>query len=120
MEVEGYTISFNRGDQVVINIQNKTNKKFLAGDTIKFTITKKGNLTDIILQKTYTVEEEGEVYGILLTCDDTRFCPPFKSGSLTYWYEIEHNEVTTLVGFDKNGGKELILYPEAISMVEGE
>lgn len=115
MEVEGYTISFNRGDQVIINVKNKANTTFAVGDTIKFSITKKGNLTDVLLQKHYTIEEESDIFGILLTSEDTRFCPPIKTGSLTYWYEIEHNEITTLIGFDKNGGKEIIIYPEAIA-----
>lgn len=120
MEVEGYTISFNRGDQVAINIKNKSDSTFEIGDTIKFSITKKGNITDVILQKHYTIEEDSDIFTIILTSDDTRFCPPIKSGSLTYWYEIEHNEITTLIGCDKNGGKELIVYPEAISSKEGE
>ena len=120
MEVEGYTISFNRGDQVTINVKNKADSVFEVGDTIKFTITKKGNVTDVLLQKRYTIEEEGNIFSIVLTSDDTRFCPPLKTGSLTYWYEIEHNEITTLIGCDKNGGKELIIYPEAIAAEEGE
>lgn len=121
MEVEGYTISFNRGDQVIINVKNKANTTFAVGDIIKFSITKQGNITEVLLQKTFTVEEESDIFGILLTSEDTRkICPPFKSGSKTYWYEIEHNEITTLIGYDKNGGKEIIIYPEAIAAEEGE
>lgn len=120
MEVEGYTISFNRGDQVIINIKNKSNSLFEVGDKIKFSITKKGNVTDVLLTKNFVVEEESDIFSILLTSDDTRFCPPLKQGFHTYWYEIEHNEITTLIGYDKNGGKELIIYPEAIAAKEGE
>ena len=118
MEIDGYTISLNRGDEVTINIQNKENLPFMIGDIIKFSITKKGNMTDVLFQKTFTVEEENNIFGILLTSDDTRFCPPLKQGFYTYWYEIEHNEITTLVGFDKEGGKEFIIYPEAIKAEE--
>ena len=120
MEVDGYTISFNRGDQVIINVKNKANSVFEIGDTIKFSITKKGNVTDVLFQKTYNVEEESNIFGIVLTSEDTRFCPPLKTGSATYWYEIEHNNITTLIGCDKNGGKELIIYPEVIAAGEGE
>ena len=121
MEVEGYTISFNRGDQVIINVKNKADTLFEIGDTIKFSITKQGDITNVLLQKVFTVEEESNIFGVLLTPEDTRkICPPFKSGSKTYWYEIEHNEITTLIGCDKNGGKEIILYPEAIAAEEGE
>ena len=121
MEVEGYTISFNRGDQIIINVKNKADTTFAVGDTIKFSITKQGNITEVLLQKEFTVEEESDIFGILLTPEDTRkICPPFKSGSKTYWYEIEHNEITTLIRCDKNGGKEIILYPEAIAAEAGE
>ena len=89
MEVEGYTISFNRGDQVIINVKNKANTTFAIGDVIKFSITKAGDITNVLLQKSFIVEEESDIFGVLLTSEDTRkICPPFKSGSKTYWYEI--------------------------------
>ena len=56
MEIDGYTISLNRGDEVTINIQNKENLPFMVGDTIKFSITKKGNMTDVLFKKNFTVE----------------------------------------------------------------
>jgi hypothetical protein len=32
---------------------------------------------------------------------------------MTYWYEIEYNGINTLTGFDTEGAKEFVLYPEA-------
>lgn len=113
MEVEGYTISFNRGDQVTINVKNRSNCVFEIGDSVKFSIMKKGDCNTVIFQKSYTVEEESNVFSIVLTSDETRFGPALKSGFRTYWYEIEHNGIITLIGYDKKGPKELILYPEA-------
>lgn len=121
MEIEGYKISFNRGDQVAIKIRNKANTPFIVGDTIKLSITKAGDITNVLFQKVFTIDEESEIFNLILDPEDTRtICPPFKSGSKTFWYEIEHNEITTLIGCDKEGGKELVLYPEAIAAEAGE
>ena len=50
---------------------------------------------------------------IKLTSVETRIGDAFKDGSVTYWYEIELNGDTTLIGYDDEGAKKFVLYPEA-------
>ena len=53
---------------------------------------------------------------IVLTSDETKtICPAFDTGYKTFWYEIEYNGSITLIGYDDNGAKLLVIYPEAIS-----
>lgn len=104
-------IHVNRGDQMIITLNNET--PFQVGDTFKFSIMKKGNCEEVIVQKTFTVEEESNVYELVLSPEDTRIGNFIKAGFVTYWYEIEYNGINTLVGYDTTGPKEFILYPEA-------
>ena len=41
-----------------------------------------------------------------------------KSGEKKYWYEIELNDKDTLMGWDKDGAKVLVLWPEAVKAEE--
>lgn len=111
-------IHVNRGDTMQINFNQKDEgSTFYAGDIINFNIMPKGNANEIKLQKTYTIEEESPSYQIVITSEDTKsLCEPFKSGTKTFWYEIElvsGDLVNTIVGYDEAGAKEFILYPEA-------
>ena len=105
------SIHLNRGDQLIITLNNDVN--FSVGDKIKFSIMKKGNCEEILLQKTFEVETEGKIFDLVLTPEETRIGNFLKSGSMTYWYEIEYNGINTLTGFDTEGAKEFVLYPEA-------
>ena len=107
-----YTMHLNRGDQAIIRLTN-TDSTFLAGDTLVFSIMKKGNAGEIIFQKHFAIDEDTETYDIVLTSEETRIGPVIKSGNVVYWYEIEYNGINTLVGYFTDGPKELILYPEA-------
>lgn len=113
LDIRGCTISFNRGEEVAIILEKDADSLFEVGDTVKFSIMKRGDCSDVILQKIFTVEEESNTFCITLTSDETRIGPAFKTGHRTYWYEIERNESITLMGYNHRGPKELILYPEA-------
>lgn len=104
-------IHVNRGDQMIITLNNET--PFQVGDVFKFSIMKKGNCEEVLMQKIYTVEEESTSYELVLLPEDTRIGNFIKAGTATYWYEIEYNGINTLVGYDTTGPKEFILYPEA-------
>lgn len=110
-KIKGQNIHLNRGDAISITIN--CNEPFSAGDTIKFSVCKKGDYSTIIFKKEFTVIEESNSYTIELTSEDTRLGSPLKSSTAEYWYEIELNGNTTLIGFDESGAKEFILYPEA-------
>ena len=91
-----YNMYLNRGDQAIIRLTN-TDGTFHAGDTIAFSIMKKGNAGDIIFQKIFNIDDDTDVYDIVLTPEETRIGSVIKSGSVTYWYEIEYNGTNTLV-----------------------
>ena len=101
----------NRGDQVAIELT--ANQNFLPGDTIKFSVVKEKDYSTVLLQKIFEVTEESDIFTIELTSEDTRFCDLLKNQPKTFWYEIEYNNVSTLVGYDDEGGKQFVLWPEA-------
>lgn len=124
-KIENGNIHLSRGDSAIIQIKNESSS-FEIGDEIKFSIMKKNNCEAVLLSKVYTVRDSSEdnsIFEIFLTPEDSKsFCPPIKTGNLTYWYEIELKSgdvVNTLIGYDDNGAKELIIYPEAVSENEG-
>lgn len=113
-------IHVNRGDSMEINFKQKiAGEKFGIGDIFTLNIMPKGNENEIILTKSYTVEEEEDIFSIFISSEDTKsLCDPFKSGTKTFWYEIElvsGDVVNTILGYDRNGAKEFILYPEGTS-----
>lgn len=110
-KIENKNMYLNRGDAIAITIN--CNEVFSVGDIIKFSICKRGDYSNIIFQKTFTVEEESSSFPIDLTSDETRLGSPLKNQATIYWYEIELNGDTTLIGFDEDGAKEFVLFPEA-------
>lgn len=115
---EKRNIHINRGDEMLIKLKNKT-ATFSADDKIVFSIMKKGNATEVVFSKVFNISEETNEFEILLTSEETRLGNPIKTGTVTYWYEIEYNGINTLIGYDTEGAKEFILYPEAIYAEEG-
>lgn len=109
--IENKNMYLNRGDAISITLE--CNEPFRVNDVIKFSICKKGDYSNIIFQKTFVVEEEDTSFTINLDSEDTRLGNPLKSAASSYWYEIELNGDTTLIGFDQDGAKEFVLYPEA-------
>ena len=104
------TIECNRGDRLTLKIVIDTT--FNENDKLKFSIVEKKNYNKVLFQRTYTILEETDEFYITLSEDDTRFSDVI-SKPVTYWYEIEYNDGQTLIGYDENGAKEFILYPEA-------
>ena len=108
---ENKSIEINRGDAGTIRLTNKTGN-FEINDKFKFSIVEKKNYNNVVFQKEYTVQEQSETFDIVLTNEDTKI-GDIISKPTTYWYEIEYNGEQTLIGYDDNGAKEFILYPEA-------
>lgn len=105
------TIEINRGDSGTITLTNKSGN-FNVGDVLKFSIVEKKNYNNVLFQKEYTVETQSDTFDMPLTSEDTKI-GNIISKPTTYWYEIEYNGNQTLIGYDENGAKEFILYPEA-------
>ena len=115
---EKQNIHINRGDQLDITLNNSTTS-FSQGDQIKFSIMRKGDASEVIFQKTFTIDEKCSKYVLTLSSEDTRLENIIKTGTVVYWYEIEYNGINTLIGYDMHGPKEFILYPEAANL-QGE
>lgn len=108
---ENKSIEINRGDAGTIKLTNRSGN-FNVGDIIKFSVVEKKKYNNVVFQKEYIVAEEGATFYLPLTSEDTRIGDVI-SKAVTYWYEIEYNGNQTLIGYDDNGAKEFILYPEA-------
>lgn len=116
--IKNKTIFLNRGDKITIHLVNN-NDNFRIGDYLTFYICQEGNYENVLFQKRFDIEENIDVVDMKLTSEETRIGEPIKSGYRTYWYEIELNGDTTLVGYDNKGPKLFILYPEAIGSMKG-
>lgn len=112
--IKNKNIYLNRGDAIKITVVNN-NDVFSTVDYLKFYICEAGNMGNVLLEKRFEVPEESATIDINLTSEETRLGDPLKTGSRAYWYEIELNGDTTLVGYDADGPKLFILYPEAVS-----
>ena len=110
-KIEENTIHLTRGDKATINLTIQ-DYIFKVGDTIEFRVyNKRGLDKQAILTKEITVESETDNIDISLSSEETKF-GEIVNKAVTYWYEIELNDNQTVVGYDEDGAKELILYPE--------
>ena len=119
MQMDCTTIYCNRGDQFTVTLNAREDSLFARGDVIKFSIMKENDCTKVLFEKKFTVEEDAALtFDCLITSADTRFDKPIKSGEKRYWYEIELNDKDTLIGWDMDGAKVLVLWPEAVKAEE--
>ena len=123
--IEDNTIKITRGDASSEDI-NKLTIKFPIGDNqyyefkptdkISFVVfDKKGYTKNEILKKEFTLSSLGysentTTLEINLTAQDTKKFP-LKNKAMTYWYDIYLNDTQTILGFDDDGAKKLIVYP---------
>lgn len=87
---------------------------FKPGDIVRFKVFKARKCDDIELQKDVTVAEETKIVNISLTGSETKIGELINRPT-EFWYEIELNPDTapqTLVGYDLEGKKVFMLYPE--------
>lgn len=93
------------------------NYKFQLDDKISFIVKqKKGYTKSEVLRVEKTIREMGyneptECPEIILTEEDTKVFD-LVNKSTTYWYDIVLNDTTTILGYDQEGAKKLIVYPE--------
>lgn len=92
--------------------------EFQPEDKITFVILeKKGYTKEELLKKEFTINELGydvptTTPELILTSEDTKVFPLLDKGK-TYWYDLILNDDTTILGFDDEGAKQFIVYPEA-------
>ena len=120
LKIKNKTIHLNRGDSANIQVACN-NSVFEADQKLCLYVMEAGNCENIILNKEATLEANSNTATISLSAEDTKsLTEPFSLGAKEFWYELEMQsgeERTTLVGYDEDGPKLFILYPEAI--VEG-
>lgn len=119
-KIEKGNIYVTRGDMLPLAVDalnaDKSAYNFKIGEIIRVKIMEAGNVKNVLLQKDFTVEEEGTVVNIDLTSEDTRIGELINKPH-EYWYEIEINPDTpktmTIIGYSKEKGAALfVLLPE--------
>lgn len=91
---------------------------FQLTDKIAFVVKeKKGYTKQEVLRVEKTLKQMGEVEPtqypeIQLTEDDTKAFDLLDKRKV-YWYDIVLNDTTTILGYDDDGAKKLIIFPEA-------
>lgn len=119
-KIEKGNIYVTRGDMLPLSINatnaDKTSYTFAKNDVIRIKIMEAGNVSNILVQKDFVVEEETRTINIDLTSEDTRIGELINKPA-EYWYEIELNPDTdntnTIIGYSKEKGAALFtLLPE--------
>lgn len=112
-KIENKNIYLTRGDAISIIVANNSDT-FKVDDYLEIHVYEQGDASRVVLSKRTDVNEETTTVTINLTSEETRLGDFLKNGTRVYWYEIELNGDTTLVGYDNNGPKLFTLWPEAM------
>lgn len=114
LTIDNDRISINKGDsgKIIFSLlENDKPRNFVAGDIVKFAVYDKNSLEkEPKLFKEIQVEEEKEEIEIEILPTDTDFVEN-ASKLYKYWYQIEYDK-NVIIGYDKNGAKEFVIYPE--------
>lgn len=112
INIDGTTINITRGDKGVITFTLEDEEKFAKGDILELSVYEKSKLDEEpVLTSSTIIAEETNFADIELTSEQTKI-GDYINKPVTYWYEIELNGNQTLIGYDEDGAKEFILYPE--------
>ena len=85
--------------------------EFQQGDVIDFKIYERNGYNKPPLKEvSITVETAATSVEIPLTKSDTTF-DKIENRQTTYWYDITLNDDSTVVCYNENGAKEMIIYP---------
>lgn len=126
-----HTIRLTRGDSTgefyriavkfpIYNFETEEEEdyEFQLDDEITFSVyPKKGYRKPPIFRKSFTLEDIGytepsTTVEIPLTAQETKTFELLNKPK-TYWYDIVLNDSTTVLGYDGEGAKVIIVYPEA-------
>lgn len=119
MELKGKEIHINRGDRLLIDfdIDNGDDKyTFKDGDKIKFSIYRKKEMDKPpVLQKIFIPIVGSTSVEIDVSGEDMKI-GEMLNDKKEYWYVIKLNNDETIIGYDDDGAKKLILYPEGTDL----
>ena len=109
-------IGITRGDNASFNLKVKqadnTYYQFKTSDRVYFTVKKNYADSNFIIRKIITFGNTTDTCTINLVPTDTNF-GSLIGGERKYVYDISINETETVVGYDQDGAKYFIIYPEA-------
>ena len=114
---ENNTLLLNRGDTAIFSFsaeKNGVQYTFKQGELLRLKVYGRKNADKVFLRKDFPVLTDSAEIKLELTGDDTKFGPVI-SKPTEYWYEIELNPDTipqTVLGYDEDGPKIFMLYPE--------
>ena len=116
---EDMSISVTRGDVLYFDFyadDGGKNYKFQPGDVLQISVAVKKDMSTVVLQKRFGVEDYTEKVRIYLTKHDTRIGGVI-SKPTDYWYQIRLNPddetPQSIVAYDEDGPKLFRLFPEA-------
>lgn len=117
------SIGVTRGDVCFFDVQAWEEGEpylFQPGDVLRIKVYARKNAASVVLQKDFLADREQSAISVFLTGEDTKIgCVISKA--VPYWYEVELNpdtEPQTIVGFDADGPKLFVLYPEGAELPE--
>lgn len=114
MNIKDNTIEITRGNSLALDIDiadGQDDYIFQEGDKVAIAIYNRNALNQApVASKAVTATTGATTVRITLTSDEMKI-GEMKNRAVTYWYEITLNGETVL-GYDENGAKLLILYPE--------
>ena len=116
-ETAEIAVTRGNGGIITLDIENEVDGSkymFKTGDMVRFKVFDKKNCREVLLTKDFQIENYSASVDITLTDEDTKI-GELSNKPIEYWYEIElnpHINTQTVVGYDKNGEKKFILYPE--------
>lgn len=112
-KIEDKTIYVTRGDKLIINEADLDidTTSIIVDDYVVFRLYNKKKLNELPLLEKKVIVEEDHKFSIELSKDETKIGELLNKPS-TYWYEVEVNGENTVVGYDQDGAKLFILYPE--------
>lgn len=117
------SIGVTRGDVCFFDVEAWEEGEpylFQTGDVLRIKVYARKNAAAVVLQKDFLVDREQTSVSVFLEGADTGFGPVI-SKAVPYWYEVELNPDTapqTIVGFDADGAKVFMLYPEGAELPE--
>lgn len=114
------TISITRGD--VCEFTAPVEYDFQSGDVVRFKVFRKKACEDVVLCEDFRIESATKSVTITLTEENTRIGGVISKPTV-YWYEIELNPETnpqTILGYDEDGAKIFMLYPEGRDIEDDE
>ena len=115
-KIDGTTIKINRGDILNFDLSLTSSTgdpyTFKDGDLIVFSVYNKNKMNEkALLLKEITVSGSQASVEIACTKEETKIGDLINK-PVEYWYEIELNNEHTVIGYDEDGAKILMLYPE--------